>query len=594
MILAGASACALGMSGHEGWPANYEGVMLQGFYWDSYNDTKWTNLTSQADELSQYFSLIWVPNSAYAGGHNNMGYMPQYWFTNHRSSFGTEAELRTMINTFKEKGTGIIADVVINHRVGVSNWTNFPVERWNGQTWQIGPEGICRTDEVAGQAGQAQPTGAADTGEDFAGARDLDHTNANVQNNCKNYQRCLLEEYGYAGFRLDMVKGYGGQYTKIYNEYSRPRFSVGEYWDGSYDAVAAWIEATGKSSAAFDFPCKYQINKAFANNDMTELVWRAMGTNPQPAGMIHYGYNRYAVTFVDNHDTYGNGSKFTGDVPAANAFILCSPGTPCVFLPHWKQYKSQIKTLINVRNAVGVHNMSAVRVLKTTNDCYMAEVTGSKGKLVVRIGTSNDTPSGYSDADVKASGSKYKVWTKTNVQGGGDDPVEMPSALYVIGNLGENEWDTSKSVAMTPDKESYVISGIEITAPLAEPTSGYGYFSFVTSRGANWDAVNQNDRWGASSKDEAIAEGQSTPVVLYEGGGSAASANSWKIPAGSYDMVVNFRTHRLTIYQNSGVENVTVAAPAEYYTLTGLRVENPEKGIYIRRTGNKVEKVIIR
>lgn len=25
--------------------------MLQGFYWDSYTDTKWANLVSQADEL---------------------------------------------------------------------------------------------------------------------------------------------------------------------------------------------------------------------------------------------------------------------------------------------------------------------------------------------------------------------------------------------------------------------------------------------------------------------------------------------------------------------------------------------------------------
>ena len=35
----------------QGWPANYDGVMLQGFYWDSYADTKWTNLESQADEV---------------------------------------------------------------------------------------------------------------------------------------------------------------------------------------------------------------------------------------------------------------------------------------------------------------------------------------------------------------------------------------------------------------------------------------------------------------------------------------------------------------------------------------------------------------
>ena len=37
----------------QGWPAQYDGVMLQGFYWDSYSDTKWTKLTNQADELAR-------------------------------------------------------------------------------------------------------------------------------------------------------------------------------------------------------------------------------------------------------------------------------------------------------------------------------------------------------------------------------------------------------------------------------------------------------------------------------------------------------------------------------------------------------------
>ena len=36
----------------QGWPSNYGGVMLQGFYWDSYSDSQWTNLESQADELA--------------------------------------------------------------------------------------------------------------------------------------------------------------------------------------------------------------------------------------------------------------------------------------------------------------------------------------------------------------------------------------------------------------------------------------------------------------------------------------------------------------------------------------------------------------
>lgn len=34
-------------------------------------------------------------------------------------------------------------------------------------------------------------------------------------------------------------------------------------------------------------------------------------------------------------------------------------------------------------------------------------------------------------------------------------------------------------------------------------------------------------------------------------------------------------------------------APVEYYNLQGIRVENPESGLYIRRQGNKSTKVYI-
>ena len=60
----------------QGWPSNYGGVMLQGFYWDSYSATKWTKLTSQADELAQYFDLVWIPQSARAKNATSMGYDP--------------------------------------------------------------------------------------------------------------------------------------------------------------------------------------------------------------------------------------------------------------------------------------------------------------------------------------------------------------------------------------------------------------------------------------------------------------------------------------------------------------------------------------
>ena len=120
----------------QGWPARYGGVMLQGFYWDSFADSRWTKLESQADELAEFFQLVWIPQSASCGG-TSMGYDDLYWFTNYNSSFGSESQLRSMINTFKDKGIGTIADVVINHRKSNNGWFGFPSENYKGVTYSM-------------------------------------------------------------------------------------------------------------------------------------------------------------------------------------------------------------------------------------------------------------------------------------------------------------------------------------------------------------------------------------------------------------------------------------------------------------------------
>ena len=122
----------------QGWPENYKGVMLQGFYWDGYADSKWTVLESQADELSQYFNLIWVPQSGKTSEYHHskrqtMGYDPCFWL-DHNSCWGTETELKKMIKTFSDKGTGIIEDVVINHKNGLNTWVDFPDENSGSYT----------------------------------------------------------------------------------------------------------------------------------------------------------------------------------------------------------------------------------------------------------------------------------------------------------------------------------------------------------------------------------------------------------------------------------------------------------------------------
>ena len=93
----------------QGWPSQYDGVMLQGFYWDSYDDSQWSVLEAQADRLQGTFDLVWLPQSGNCGG-TSMGYDDLYWFSNYNSSFGNEQQLRSLINTFKANEIKTIAD----------------------------------------------------------------------------------------------------------------------------------------------------------------------------------------------------------------------------------------------------------------------------------------------------------------------------------------------------------------------------------------------------------------------------------------------------------------------------------------------------
>lgn len=273
----------------QGWPANYGGVMLQGFYWDSFVDSQWSNLESQADELS-CFKLIWVPQSGNCNSsYNQMGYTPVYFF-DHNSSFGTEKQLRSMISTFKAKGTGIIQDVVINHHnnLGVNgSWVDFPAETYNGVTYQFKSTDICANDDGGKTKKWASENGFSlsannDTGEGWDGCRDLDHKSANVQNIINAYLPYLLNDLGYAGFRYDMVKGYSASFTGQYNTKAGVQYSVGEYWDGNASTVINWINGTKVNnviqSAAFDFPFRYNVRDAVNDSDWSKLGNQILGT----------------------------------------------------------------------------------------------------------------------------------------------------------------------------------------------------------------------------------------------------------------------------------------------------------------------------
>ena len=422
----------------QGWPEKYEGVMLQAFYWDSFSQSQWVKLEKQADELSQYFKLVWIPQSGDCGG-TSMGYDDLYWFPGHyNSSFGNETELRSMISTFTQKGIGTIADVVINHRRNISNWVDFPKETYNGVTYELKSTDICADDDGGKTMTWATQNGYSlssnnDTGEGWDGMRDLDHKSENVQKSVKAYLNMLLNDLGYVGFRYDMVKGYSGSYTKMYNEDSKPKFSVGECWDGS-NTIKNWIDATDKTSAAFDFAFKYVVRNATDKNDWTYLGKQNEGNWPLVSSNFNSGnYRRYAVTFVENHDTEvrpdgTSKGPLRKDTLAANAFLLAMPGTPCVFLKHWIDCKRDIKAMIDVRNAVGLHNQSSTLNMATNKDYYAVRTEGKDDKALVAVvgkEASTYTPNGAYTCIL--SGYHYAYWMSNNMETAW---VDLPSGEY--------------------------------------------------------------------------------------------------------------------------------------------------------------------
>jgi len=439
-------------------PSQSTDVMLQGFGWDSYEVSKWTTLTSMAPEIGQNFDLIWLPPSGNDLTDYSMGYLPVFYF-DQNSSFGTEDELKTLIRTLNDNGTKAIADIVINHRNGETNWVDFPPETYNGTTWSWGLEAICAEDEVKYQnlSYPHTPAGNPDTGENYGAARDVDHTNTNIQNTIKAYLNFLKNEIGYDGWRYDMVKGYAGSYTEMYNNSANAYLSVGEYWDANYDYVTGWINATNATSMAFDFPAKYAINSAFNNGyNLTELTWWN-GTENQPAGLIHNDYyKKFAITFVDNHDTgrTDNPSRFTGNVLAAYAFILSGPGIPCVWMNHWNDvtYKTKINELIAARKLAGIHSESNITVNQNAQDIYVATATGNNGSLIVKIGTASyNAPADYT---LQTSGPDYAVWTKTATS-----PQQASSAAITVrffnnstawNNVNVYAWDDTGALTTWP------------------------------------------------------------------------------------------------------------------------------------------------
>ena len=111
-------------------------------------------------------------------------------------------------------------------------------------------------------------------------------------------------------------------------------------------------------------------------------------------------------------------------------------------------------------------------------------------------------------------------------------------------------------------------------------------------------------RTGNNKKIELYSDAVAMPatrIYVDDNGSNYFWTTSWSnVQPGDYILTESGGTGRLSGFAyeagaESGIANVIADenAPVEYYNLQGVRVANPEQGFYIKRQGNKVEKVVL-
>lgn len=408
-------------------PTSCPDVMLQGFYWDSnqdkyYGNTRWTTLQEQSKEIASFFDLIWLPPSSLSTG--GVGYIPKQ-YSNQNSDWGSRAELEQLIKMFHKGGAKVIADMVINHIDGKDGWCSFYEQDFGEYgRFQVDPSYICKEDEMSSDpaASDCRPTGPNDDGyageSNYHAGRDFAHDSEHVREMFRAYAKWIIHEMKYDGFRYDYCKGFHMSHVNDYNYNSGAYFSVLEYYDGNRDVLWSRIAEAWENTLAFDFGMKFNV----LNDGIAQFNYAKCKA---PNCLIGMGKGKWAVNFIDNHDTFerGNGCDFGGDSMSedmkdrllqANAFILSMPGVPCIFYPHWVKYKEKLKAMILARKAAGVHSESVVSDEAASDGTgYRAYVQGTKGTLILELGGwVSDSHWGYSEV---VAGPGYKMFITYDV-----------------------------------------------------------------------------------------------------------------------------------------------------------------------------------
>lgn len=238
-----------------------------------------------------------------------------------------------------------------------------------------------------------------------------------------------------------------------------------------------------------------------------------------------------------------------------------------------------------------------LRIRQSSNNIYIAEVPEGAALFIFNNGNGSQT------ADLTDPAPIYhgeKGSTKFN----------STLSVYVIGDIKlfddseahiwANNWGGAQ---MTYEGEGiYKIERLEMLpnnyTPELQKDFMPSQFRLISKLNSDWNDNGNN--YGPASDDKTFVQGFASNFKIEVG----ASNNNWSFATSkvsdhfdTIDLTLDVINGTLSSNYSTGVESITednTNAPAEYYNLQGVKVNNPENGLYIVRQGNKVSKQYIR
>lgn len=359
-------------------------TIFQFFHWYySPEGNLWQHAKKEAPRLASLgVTHVWLP-PAYKSwlGVNEPGYAPYDLYDlgefdqkgTVRTRYGTRREYLAAINAFHKAGIQVLADIVLNHRMGgdekekvmaqtvkednrtetldepheIEAHTKFTFPGRNGKyskyIWDHNSfTGACENGEIKiflneHANGQWDDLIENEQGNfDFLMGNDIEFRNPHVRSELKGWGCWYAKTTHVDGFRLDALKHITPNFYPEWIDHLRHCLKkdflvIGEYWRSEVDPLLKYIDATGGKIQLFDVPLHYNFYHASVQG--AEYDMRAIFDNT----LIQHK-PELTISFVDNHDTQPLQSlESTVDYwfkPLANAItLLRERGIPCVFYP---------------------------------------------------------------------------------------------------------------------------------------------------------------------------------------------------------------------------------------------------------------------